>query len=162
MSEQSGNRGEDLVGMEINITRTFDAPRELVFQAWTDPHHLAQWFGPRHFNNPVCEVDARPGGRLLVHMQGPDGDVHPTHGVFHEVVEPERLVLTTTAFNDAAGNPHLEVRHTVTFEEAGGKTTMTLHSVVVRATPEMAGPLSGMEQGWNESLDKLAEYLAAL
>ena len=145
---------------ELRITRIFDAPRELVFKAWTDPKHLAQWWGPRYFTNPVCEVDARPGGRILIHMQGPDGAIYPMSGVFDELVEPERIVMTARAFEGSEDNVLLEDVTTVTFAEHDGKTLMTLHAVVTKATPEAAGALEGMEQGWNESLDKLAEYLA--
>lgn len=144
---------------ELVISRIFEAPPELVFRMWTDPEHVAQWWGPKHFTNPVCEVDARPGGSLLIHMQAPNGQVYPAKGTFEEVVEPERLVLTTTAIEDDDGDPQLVVRTTVTFEEADGKTKLTMHAVVVRATDAAAGALAGMEQGWNESLDKLAGYL---
>lgn len=145
---------------ELVITRIFDAPRELVFKAWTDPKHVAQWWGPKDFTNPVCELDVRPGGALLIHMRGPDGVVYPMKGVFHEIAEPERLVFTSSAFEDEAGNPQLEVLNTVTFVEQGGKTKLTLRAVVVRSTPEVAAALAGMEEGWNQSLDKLAEHLA--
>ena len=80
---------------EVTITRLFDAPRALVFKAWTDPKQLAQWWGPHGFTTPVCEVDVRPGGALLIHMRGPDGVVYPNKGVFHEIVEPDRLVFTS-------------------------------------------------------------------
>jgi uncharacterized protein YndB with AHSA1/START domain len=93
-------------------------------------------------------------------MQGPDSVVYPNKGVFREIVEPERLVFTSSAFEDADGNPQLEVLNTVTFaEHEGGKTKLTLHATVVKATPEVAGPLSGMEAGWNQSLDRLAQTL---
>jgi uncharacterized protein YndB with AHSA1/START domain len=148
--------------MEVTITREFEAPRQLVYEAWTDPQHLAQWFGPQHFTIPYCEVDPRPGGAFLVHMQAPDGTVHPSKGMFEEVVPPERLVFTTSAFEDDAGEPLLAARHTATFEESGGKTRMTLHAVVIRATPETAEALAGMEQGWSESFDKLEAHLASV
>src|SRR5262249_39089110 len=61
---------------ELTFVRTFDAPRDLVFSMWTDPKHLAQWWGPHQFDNPVCEADARAGGALLIHMRGPDGSIH--------------------------------------------------------------------------------------
>src|ERR1700722_3962453 len=70
---------------ELKITRVFDAPREVVFKAWTDPKLLAQWWGPKGFTNPVCELDARPGGAIRVHMRGPDGTVYPMGGMFHEI-----------------------------------------------------------------------------
>jgi uncharacterized protein YndB with AHSA1/START domain len=144
---------------ELVITRVFDAPRDLVWKVWTDAKHMAHWWGPSGFTTPVCELDVRPGGTIRIHMQGPDGVVYPGGGAFREIVEPERLVFTTTAFEDEQGNAPLEVLNIVTFTDLGGKTKLTLHAVVLKATPDMAGPLSGMEQGWNESLDRLAEYV---
>jgi uncharacterized protein YndB with AHSA1/START domain len=144
---------------ELIITRILDAPRQLVFKAWTDPKHVAQWWGPQGFTNPVCELDVRPGGAIRIDMRGPDGVVYPMKGVFRDIVEPERIVMTTTAFEDD-GNPQLEALITVTFVEHEGKTTLTLHAVVVRATPAVDGALAGMEEGWNQSLDRLADLLA--
>ena len=142
------------------ITRVFDAPRELVFKAWTDPKHVAHWWGPNGFTNPVCELDVRPGGAILIHMRGPDGVVYPMKSVFHEIVEPERLVFTTSSFEDEDGNPQLEVLNTVTFAEHNGKTKLTLQARVMKSTPEVAVPLAGMEEGWSESLERLGEHLA--
>jgi uncharacterized protein YndB with AHSA1/START domain/pimeloyl-ACP methyl ester carboxylesterase len=144
---------------EVVITRTIDAPRELVFEAWTDPKHMAQWWGPRYFTNPVCELDVRPGGAILVHMLGPDGTVYPMKGIFREIVKPERLVFTSGAFEDEDGNPRLESLTTVTFTEFDGKTKLTVHAVVTRAEPGVEGALAGMEEGWSQSLDKLTEYV---
>ncbi len=141
------------------ITRVFDAPRDLVFKAWTDPKHVAQWWGPKGFTNPVCELDVRPGGAIRIDMRGPDGVIYPMKGVFHEIVEPERLVVTTSALEDEEGNPQLEVLTTVTFAEYNGKTKLMLQAVVVKSAPAAAGALAGMEQGWRQSLDRLAEYL---
>jgi uncharacterized protein YndB with AHSA1/START domain len=146
---------------ELTITRIFDAPRSLVFKMWTDPKHMAQWWGPRGFTNPVCELDVRPGGAILIHMCAPGGVVHPMTGVFREIVEPERLVFTSTALEDNEGNPQSVNLNTVTFEEHDGKTTLTLHVVVLKATPEIVAALAGMEQGWSHSLDKLAEHLGS-
>lgn len=144
---------------ELVITRVFDAPRALVFKVWTDPKHVAQWWGPHGYTNPVCELDLRPGGALYIEMTGEDGIAIPNKGLFHEVVEPERIVFSTLAFEDAEGNPQLEVHNTVTFVDLNSKTQVTLRSVVTKSTPEMAGSLAGMEQGWNESLDRLADTL---
>src|SRR5439155_265161 len=94
------------------LTRTFNAPRARVFRAWIDPQQLARWWGPKGFTNPICEVDARPGGAVFIVMRAPDGTDIPVKGMLHELVEPERLVLTTTGFEDADGNPRIEVRHT--------------------------------------------------
>lgn len=145
---------------ELVITRIFDAPRELVFKAWLDPRHIAHWWGPDGFTTPVCELDARPGGAIHIDLQGPDGTIYPGGGAFHEIVEPERIVLTTTAFSDDDGNPLLEVLNTVTFDEYNGKTKLTLRAVVIRSTPEVLAAIDGMEVGWTQSLGRLAIYLA--
>src|SRR3974377_2327336 len=78
---------------EITITRVFNAPRALVFKAWTDAAELAQWWGPKGFTNPVCELDVRVGGVIRIHMRSPDGSVYPMKGEFREIVPPERLVF---------------------------------------------------------------------
>lgn len=149
----------DTVNRELVLTRVFAAPREIVWRAWTDPKHLARWWGPKGFTNPVCELDVRPGGAIHIHMCGPDGVVYPMKGVFHEIVEPERLVFTDSALEDGEGNPGLVVRNTVTFTERDGKTELTLRAVVVKSTPEAAEALDGMEEGWSQSLDRLADLV---
>ena len=148
--------------LELVMERTFDAPRELVFQAWTDPAQVAQWWGPRHFTNPVCEVDASPGGKITIHMQGPDGQIYPMSGVFDEVVEPERLVLTVGAVDDADGKPQLLVQTTVTFEDVDERTKLVMHAAVIKATFVAQDALAGMEEGWNQSFEKLAHYLGEI
>lgn len=151
---------QDFKRKEVTITRLFDAPRELVFKAWINPEVLARWWGPHEFTSTVRELDARPGGAFCVDMRGPDGVMYPGKGVFHEIVEPDRLVFTSSAFEDADGNPQLEVLNTVTFTELDGKTKLTLQAVVMKATPEVDTALAGMEEGWNQSLDHLARELA--
>lgn len=142
------------VPRELVLTRVFDAPRSLVFKAWTDPRHVARWWGPHRFDNPVCEWDARPGGALRVHMRGPDGTIYPMVGKVHEVVEPERLVMTT-GVDEPDGRVRFRVLHTVTFEERDGKTVLTLRCKVVSAIPAAAPQLAGMEMGWTQSLERL-------
>ncbi len=145
---------------EITLTRTFDAPRALVFKARTDPKHVARWWGPHRFTNPVCVVEPRVGGAFHVHMQGPDGIVHPGGGQFREVVEPERLVFTTT-LEDGKGGTLIEALTTVTFAEEGrSKTKLIVHARVLKASPEMAGALAGMEEGWSQSLERLESHVA--
>lgn len=95
----------ETIGHELVITRTIDAPCSLVFNAWTDPRHMAQWWGPHGFTNPVCELDVRPGGAIRIVMRAPDGTDYPMTGVFHEIKEPERLVITT-AVDDKDGQPN--------------------------------------------------------
>ena len=84
-----------LVEREITVTRVFAAPRALVFSMFTDAKHLAAWWGPHAWDNPVCEADPRPGGKILIHMRGPDGTAHPMGGVYHEIVPHERIAFTT-------------------------------------------------------------------
>jgi uncharacterized protein YndB with AHSA1/START domain len=146
------------VGRELVLTRVFDAPRGLVFKAWTDPKHVARWWGPHGFTNPVCEMDVRTGGTIRIHMRGPDGTVYPMTGVYQEVVEPTRLVFTSAAL-DEKGHPLFEILTTVTFAEQGGKTALTVKARVVKSTAEAAPYLGGMEAGWTQSLERLETHL---
>jgi uncharacterized protein YndB with AHSA1/START domain len=157
--DRAASASPTLAGRKVVLTRTFDAPRSLVFEAWADPKHLKRWWGPHHFTNPVCEVDVRPGGAIRIDMAGPDGAVYPMKGSFREVVEPERLVFTSNAHEDEAGHPAFEVLTTATFAEHGGKTTLTVEAVVVWAKPEAAGAIGGMEAGWSQTLERLGAIL---
>lgn len=151
---------------EVRIVRTFNAPRELVWKAWTDPAQVAQWWGPRGFSNPVCEWDARPGGRIHIVMRASEQIAkfigkadHPMTGEFTEVVPVERLAFVSAAV-DEAGKPLLESLTTVLFIERDGKTEMVLHTQA-KGLVEIAGPmLEGMEAGWTQTIDKLGEHLA--
>jgi uncharacterized protein YndB with AHSA1/START domain len=142
----------------VVITRVFDAPRELVWKAWTDPKHMAQWWGPQGFTNPVCEMDARPGGALQIVMRAPDGAEHPMKGVFREVIKPERLVFTAVA-EDERGNALLEALTIVTFAEDARKTKLTVHARAVGLAPVAARMLEGMQAGWTQSLDRLEAHM---
>ena len=150
---------EDYTGREFVITRVFDAPRELVFQAWTDPKHLAQWWGPKGFTNPVCEWDVRPGGKIYDVMRAPNGDDFPMGGEFRKIAPPERLVLSCGAL-DETGKMLFEFLHTVTFVERNGKTKLTIHSRVTRATAGANRYIGGFETGMKLSLERLADFLA--
>jgi len=140
------------------IERVFDAPRDLVFKAWTDPERVAQWWGPKGFTNPVCEMDVRPGGALRIVMRAPNGAEYPMEGVFREIVEPERLVFTNIAV-DQKGRPLVNGHTTVTFAEHRGKTKLTLQTSAVGLVAIAVAMLEGMEAGWSSSLDRLEEYL---
>ena len=155
---------------ELVITRVFDAPRELVWKAWTEPEHLMRWWGPKGFTAPAVEIDFRVGGKVLAAMQSPEfNEGRPiwSTGVYREIVPFERIVCTDS-FADEHGNVvpatyygmeadmPLEMLITVTFENLGGKTRMTLRHEGIPAGPER----EGANQGWSESFDKLAEYLA--
>ena len=144
---------------ELVLTRIFDAPRELVFAAWTEPKHLAQWWGPKSFTNPVCEVDLRVGGALKIVMRAPDGAEHPMKGVFRDVTPPERLEFTNMAV-DKDGATLLEGITTVTFAVLGDKTKVTLNTRMMGKVAIAAMMLEGMEMGWTQSLDRLGDYLS--
>jgi uncharacterized protein YndB with AHSA1/START domain len=142
------------------LTRTINAPRALVWEAWTDPKHMAQWWGPKHFTNPVCEIDARPGGEMCIHMRGPDGSVHVMRATFREVAKPERLVFTNNAY-DEAGNVLLEGLTTVTFAEDGNRTKLTIDTRVVGKVAIAPAMIAGMEMGWTQSLERLEALMAS-
>ena len=143
---------------EVTITRLVDAPRELVFRAWTDPKHLAQWWGPNGFTNPVCEVDLRVGGMLRIVMRAPNGTEFPMRGVFREIVAPERLVFTDTPV-DKDDNDIIDGLTTVTFAEEGGKTRLTLHTRARVLNPDAAWMLEGMQAGWTQSIDRFEAHV---
>jgi uncharacterized protein YndB with AHSA1/START domain len=145
---------------EVTITRVFDAPRALVFEAWTDPKHLSQWWGPHGFTTPICQFDARVGGTMRIHMRGPDGVIYPMKGEIRELVAPERLVFTNIAL-DNAGNHILEGLTVVTFREEHGKTKMTLQTRMEAVVDYAIRHLDGMEIGWTQSIDKLQAMLAS-
>jgi uncharacterized protein YndB with AHSA1/START domain len=144
---------------EVTITRIFDAPRPLVFRMWTEPKHMAQWWGPAGFTNPVCELDVRVGGKLRILMRAPDGVDYPMTGVFREIVAPQRLVFVTTP-EDAAGNALLEGVTTVRFVERDSKTEVTVQTRAVGFVELAARMLQGMDAGWTQSLERLATLLA--
>ncbi len=143
----------------VTLTRIYDAPRELVWKAWTEPARLAAWFGPRGFSSSVPELDLRVGGALRIVMHGPDGNDYPMKGVFRAVEPPARLVFSTVAL-DNDGNHLLEGETTVALEEQGGKTKLTLHSFAKGIVPTAPQMLAGMDAGWSQCLDKLGELVA--
>ena len=148
------------------LTRLFDAPRKLVWKAWTEPERVMRWWGPEGFTSPVCKIELRVGGVFLACMRSPEGQDFWSTGVYREIVEPERIVYTD-CFADENGNPvpashygmsgewPAELLVTVTLEEYEGKTKLTLQHVGLPAG-EMT-ELTGA--GWSGSFDKLAESL---
>jgi len=142
---------------EIVLTRVFDAPRHLVFDAFSKPELLRRWFGPRGWSMPVCEVDLKVGGGFRFVLRGPDGKEMGMRGVYREIVPPERSVHMES-FDDYPG----ESQVTGVFVEEGGKTTLT--ATVLYASKEIRDAVakSGMEHGAAESYDKLAELLASM
>lgn len=156
----------------FTITRVFDAPRALVFKAWTESERLAQWWGPKGFTLVVGTLDLRPDGGFHYCMRSPDG--HEMWGKFvdREITPPDRLVFVNS-FADEKGNPirhpfspnwPLEVLNTLTFAEHEGKTTVTLQGVPINANESERETFKdgheSMQQGFKGTLDQLADYLA--
>ena len=143
---------------EIVIERVFDAPRELVWKAWTDPEHVAQWWGPRGMTTRVDELDLRPGGNWRYVMLAPNGSEYPQHGTFREVVAPKRIV--TSAKFEMGADVHQEVVLTYQFDDLGGKTKITL----THTSPEVLGQeeAMGIAEGWNSNFDCLVDHLPTL
>jgi uncharacterized protein YndB with AHSA1/START domain len=153
-------------GQTIVITRVFDAPRELVWKAWTDAEHLMRWWGPRPYTSPACKLDFRVGGKYHFCMRSPDGQDLWSTGVYLEIVPLERIVFTDS-FADAQGNAvpasyygiggdfPMELSVTVTFKDLGDKTEMTLTHAGLPA----GEILEGTRAGWDSSFDKLEETL---
>lgn len=148
-------------GHELVITKVIAAPRALVFSAWTDPVHIAAWWGPDGFTSKVVHWSAVAGTPIRVEMHGPDGTVYPMNGAFVEVAAPERFVFDSSAL-DAKGESMFDIRTTITFSEEGAGTRLRLVARVVRMKPEGAPYLAGMEVGWTQSLGRLANCVLGL
>lgn len=146
---------------EIVITRVFDAPRELVWQAWTDPGHVRAWWGPLGFSNPACEMDLRVDGVFLLHMRGPDGIGYPCRGIYREIKAPERIVYESEAddIHPCGGGLPPRALVTVTFAEQDGGTALTIHTRFPSAEGLEAAAKMGFNAGWAGSLERLAECL---
>jgi uncharacterized protein YndB with AHSA1/START domain len=143
---------------EIVMTRIFDAPRDLVFEAHTSCEHLKNWWGPKRYEIGSCEVDFRPGGRWRIVHLGPDGEEQGFRGEYRDIVPPERIVWTF----EWEGLPgHISV-DTLTLEELDGKTKLTASSVFDSVEDRDGMLKSGMEEGAAETYDRLAEYLATM
>jgi len=159
--KKGNNPVSKFANRDLAIMREIDAPRDLVFECWVNSKHLASWWGPGGFSNPRCELDVRPGGAIRIDMQDPDGTVHPMGGFFEEIDRPQRLVFSSSAL-DGLGHPLFDVLNTVTFENRGDRTGITLQAEVLRTTEEGAPYLEGMEAGWKQTLDRLNDYVRRL
>jgi uncharacterized protein YndB with AHSA1/START domain len=159
LAEQPGRASAvDDVPSELHLRRFFKAPRQLVFDAWTEAEMMKQWWGPKCFTNPVCEVDARGGGAIRIHMRGPDGMVYPMEGRFVEFYPPHRFHFTSSPL-DKDGNAVFETWTSVFFDEVNGGTEVVLDVHVTKSTPQAAPYLKGMNAGWNQSLDRLEDFV---
>lgn len=167
MAEKRDSTVEDTSGQEVVITRVFDAPRELVFEAWTDPEHLMRWFAPKGCTTHFSKMEFRQGGVFHSCIRNPRVHDCWCKGVYREIVVPERIVYTL-AVSDENGNSvepvdvgmdldwPRETIVTVTFAEHEGRTKLTLHQTVL----ESVAKRTGAHPSWIEMLDRLAEHLA--
>ena len=149
----------------LELEREFDAPRELVWMAFADPYHLSQWWGPKGFTNPVCEIDLRAGGKWHHVMRGPDGKDYPTDSVFIEVTPPERIVYRNAAATAEVfgNNPPPSFIRVITLDDLGnGRTRLTLNAYFDTADQKDAVIRRGFREGVLESFDKLLAHLATL
>ena len=143
---------------EIVTTRVFDAPRELVWTAWTDPKHLAQWWGPNGFTTTTSEHDFRDGGIWRFVMHGPDGRDYQNRITFDEIVKPERIVYRHGGGDDVEP---VQFQTTVTFEELDRRTRLTMRALFPSAAErDRVIKVYGADKGAIQTLSRLAEYLA--
>jgi len=136
------------------IKRTFDAPRDLVWQVWSDPDQAKNWWGPNGFTLPFVEMDQRPGGKWRARMVSPDGKDFWQHGVYREIVPPEKTMYTFIWDSE----PQHEMLITVLFAARGNKTEMTFKQEGFKS----AGEKAGHEDGWNQTFDRMNDYLKTL
>ena len=134
---------------ELRMSRVFDAPKRLVFQAWSKAEYLSRWFTPAPLTTPSCEIDFRAGGVFRLVMRMPDGVEYPMDARFVEIVQDERIVFAAKIHGD------LDVHTTVTFAEHEGKTTLTVHQVYSHESDATRGA----KAGWTKTLDQLDGYL---
>ena len=142
---------------EMVITRVLAAPRELVFDAWTDSEHIGRWWGPNGFTTTNFEMDVRPGGTWRYVMHGPDGTDYPNRMRYLEVVRPERIVYDHD--DDVEDDPR-RFRTTVTFTEEGGGTRITMRSLFSSVEQYEQVKAFGAVEGGHQTLARLEEYLA--
>ena len=146
-------------GHELTVTRVFDAPREVVFAAWTDAEQAAQWWGPQGFTTISCDMDVRVGGAYRACMRSPEGTIHCRRGIYRELVPPERLVFTFAWEKGGVEGHGPETVVTVTFADAGrSKTRLTLHQALF----ETESARDAHQGGWASCMERFAAYLATL
>jgi uncharacterized protein YndB with AHSA1/START domain len=147
---------------ELVLTRLIDAPRQKVYRAWTDPELLKQWFAPLPWTTPSAELDVRPGGANMIVMRDPEGRDFPNRGVYLEVVENERLVITDayTKAWEPSEKPFMTV--ILTFEDEGGKTRYTARARHWTAADREAHEKMGFHEGWGQCADQLAALVAKI
>ncbi|MGV8839669.1 MAG: SRPBCC family protein [Bauldia sp.] len=146
----------------MTMVRTFHAPRAAVWAAWTEAEQLKAWWGPHHFTNARASVDLRVGGVQRIDMRGPDGTSYPLASTYREIRPQERLVLLNRVMEDDAGVALFEVQTTVGFAEERGRTSLTIVEEVLNARSGAEKHLAGMEEGMNQTLERLGHHLGSL
>lgn len=160
MSAGRSEAAPNTADREIRMERLLNAPRELVWRAWTDPDHIARWWGPDGFTNTVHSMDVRPGGAWVYTMHGPDGTDYPNRIDYIEVVEPERLLYDHGEGEEGAP-AHFQV--TVTFEARGARTKLTMRMVFPTAEArDFVVREYGAIEGGNQTLNHLEQHLARM
>jgi uncharacterized protein YndB with AHSA1/START domain len=142
----------------VEITRLFKAPRERVFQAWTEAAHLMNWFAPKGFVVASCEAAPGPGGAFRVCLRAPDGRTYWIRGTYREIDAPGRLVLACMA-EDHTGEPRLEELIQVTLEARGGTTALHLRAAARGLNPQAEAMLRAMPEVWAQTIDRLNSHL---
>ena len=165
MSQQNSDSPTTLpTDNELVYSRVFNAPRALVWKAWSQAEHLAQWWGPEGWTLPVCEIDFKPGGKWFYAMQGPEGEMGYAGATYQEIVEPERIVYVDY-FADEKGNQVAdlpETHVTITFTENAGKTTMSYLLRFAKTEDRDTIMQMGMEYGFKDSLERLVKHLSTV
>ena len=160
MAEKLIERNESAVDREIVFSRVFDAPRWMVWEAWTDPKQLVLWWGPKGFTTTIDEMDVRAGGVWKLVMHGPDGTDYPNKSLFTEVVPLERLRYRLSG--GKRGGPAAQFEMTAMFEDDGGKTRITMRMVFASAEARDENVREyGSIEGGKQTLERLAEHLLA-
>jgi uncharacterized protein YndB with AHSA1/START domain len=165
MNQTQSSTTQQVSEKSLVITRDFDAPRTFVFKCWTGPDHIKQWFSPKGFTTPYCSIDLRVGGECLLCMRSAEGKDYWSKGVFREIIEP-KLIIRTDTFSDEKGNivsPRQygmnnwpdETIIQVNFADYAGRTKITIQHYPIEPGEER----DMCQRGWNECLDKLADYL---
>lgn len=161
MDARKNNPIEDMADREIVITRIFNAPRERVWEVWTNPSHVAKWWGPKGFTTTIEKMDVRPGGVWKHVMRGPDGTNYPNSSVFKEIVKPERIVFSHGGGREGGLGAHFVA--TWTFEALGNKTRVTMRMVFdTAADRDTVVKEYNAVVGGNQTMDRYGKYVRNL
>jgi uncharacterized protein YndB with AHSA1/START domain len=151
----------ETVDRRLVVSRSYDAPRALVFAAWTEPEHMKHYWGPDGWTLPDCDVDPRPGGAFSYTMRSPEGEEHRVEGTIGEI-DPPRLIIILNELGGDGNHPPVRVKTTVTFEEQDGRTLVSVDTIASAAADTIDAATDGMEPGWSQHLDRLGTYLESV